>query len=63
MRHAEIVPSNGSSYIIVDGVQWSRHDSVEIAEKVREQIITDFVDSQVRPRAPLQAEKVPPSSV
>jgi hypothetical protein len=34
MRYAEIVPKNGSHYVIVDGKEWSRHDDVKIAEQV-----------------------------
>jgi len=50
MRYAEIVPKNGSHYVIVDGKEWSRHDDVKIAEQVRHQIVADAVrDSAERP--------------
>jgi len=39
MRYAEIVPKNGSHYVIVDGKEWSRHNDVKTAEQVRDQII------------------------
>ena len=39
MRYVEIVPRNGSHYVIVDGKEWSRHDDVKIAEQVRDQIL------------------------
>jgi hypothetical protein len=39
MRYCEIVPRNGYHYVTVDGVEWSRHDDVEVAEKVRSGII------------------------
>ena len=32
-RHAEIVPVDGSHYVLVDG--WSRHDDLAVAEAVR----------------------------
>ena len=44
MKYAEIVPKNGSHYVIVDGKEWSRHDDVKIAEQVRNQIVTEFAD-------------------
>jgi len=43
MRSAEIGPKGGSSYVVVDGVEWSRHNSVAIAEAVRELIVADTV--------------------
>ena len=33
MKYAEIVPKNGSHYVVIDGQEYSRHDSVEIAEE------------------------------
>jgi hypothetical protein len=38
-RHAEIVPRDGCHYVRVDGQEWSRHDSLEIAEGVRNAIV------------------------
>ena len=39
MRYAEIVLKNGSYYVVVDGREYSRHDSVEMAEGVRNELI------------------------
>ena len=39
MKHAEIVLTNGSHYVVIDGQEYSRHDSVEIAEAVRNELI------------------------
>jgi hypothetical protein len=50
MRYAEIVPKNGSHYVIVDGKEWSRHDDVKIAEQVRDQIVTEFAEQLERNR-------------
>jgi len=44
MRYAEIVPRNRSHYIIVDGVEWSRHNDVKIAEAVRQELIREEVE-------------------
>jgi hypothetical protein len=38
-RHAEIVPGDGSHYILVDGQEWSRHDELAKAEAVRNAIV------------------------
>jgi hypothetical protein len=38
-RHAEIVPVNGCHYVRLDGQVWSRHDSLEKAEGVRNAIV------------------------
>ena len=38
-RHAEIVPKDGSHYVVVDGVEWSRHDELAKAEAVRAVIV------------------------
>jgi len=38
-RHAEIVPKDGSHYVLVDGVEWSRHDDLAKAEAVRAAIV------------------------
>jgi hypothetical protein len=38
-RHAEVVPMDGSHYVLVDGKQWSRHDDLTKAEGVRKMII------------------------
>ena len=38
-RHAEIVPGDGSHYVLVDGQQWSRHDCLATAEAVRQAIV------------------------
>ena len=38
-RHAEIVPVDGSHYVLVDGQQWSRHDDLAVAEAVRNTIV------------------------
>jgi hypothetical protein len=42
-RHAEIVPKDGSHYVLVDGVEWSRHDSLATAEAVRAAIVARWV--------------------
>ena len=39
MKYAEIVSKNGSHYVVIDGQEYSRHDSVEIAEAVRNELI------------------------
>jgi hypothetical protein len=39
MRYIEIVPRNGSHYIVIDGVEISRHNSSETAEAVRLEFI------------------------
>jgi hypothetical protein len=38
-RHAEIVPRDGSHYVLVDGQQWSRRDSLAKGEAVRQAIV------------------------
>ena len=38
-RHAEIVPKDGSHYVVIDGVEWARHDSLAKAEMVRSAIV------------------------
>jgi hypothetical protein len=37
-RHAEIVPKDGSHYVLVDGQEWSRHDDLAVAEGVRNMV-------------------------
>ena len=39
LRYLEIVPRNGSHYLVMDGREISRHDDVQIAEAVREEIL------------------------
>jgi len=39
MKYAEIVPKNGRHYVVIDGQEYSRHDSVEIAEEVRNELM------------------------
>jgi len=38
-RHADIMPLDGSHYVMVDGQPWSRHDSLAVAEWVRDSIV------------------------
>jgi hypothetical protein len=38
-RHAEIVPKDGTHYVLVDGQEWSRHDDLAVAEGVRNMIV------------------------
>jgi hypothetical protein len=38
-RHAEIVPKDGSHCVLVDGVQWTQHDTLAKAESVRSAIV------------------------
>jgi hypothetical protein len=38
-RHAEIVPGDGSHYVLVGGQEWSRHDDLAVAEAVRNAIV------------------------
>jgi hypothetical protein len=38
-RHAEIVPREGSHYILIDGQEWSRHGDLAKAEAVRHAIV------------------------
>jgi hypothetical protein len=42
-RHAEIVPAHGSHFVVVDGIEWSRHDTLEKAEDVRNVIVERWV--------------------
>jgi len=44
MRYAEVIPINGNSCVIVDGMEWSRHDEVKIAEQVRHRLVEYFVE-------------------
>lgn len=46
--YAEIVPKNGSHYVVVDGQQWSRHDDVKIAELVRHELAGEFAEKLQR---------------
>ena len=39
MKSLEIVPRNGSHYLILDGLEISRHDDVRIAEAVRAEML------------------------
>ncbi len=41
-RHCEIVPMDGSHYVYVDGEPWSRHDTLAIAECVRQTIVDSW---------------------
>jgi hypothetical protein len=41
-RHAEIVPKDGSHYVLVDGQEWSRHDDLAKAEAVRNMIVAGW---------------------
>ena len=43
MRYVEIEPRNGSHYIVIDGQEWSRHNDVKIAEKVRDQLLAEEI--------------------
>jgi hypothetical protein len=43
-RHAEIVPKDGSHCVLVDGMEWSRHDDLAKAEAVREAIVDRWAD-------------------
>jgi len=43
MKCCENVPRNGSHYIIVDGKEWSRHNDVKTAKRVRDQIIAEEI--------------------
>ena len=43
-RHAEIVPKDGSHYVLVDGHEWSRHDDLAKAEAVRQAIVDRWAD-------------------
>ena len=38
MRSIEIIPRDGSHYILVDGKEWSRHNDLKIAEQVRAEL-------------------------
>ncbi len=49
-RHAEIVPMDGSHYVLVDGREWSRHDCLATAEAVRAAIVerwAQYYDCQI----------------
>lgn len=41
MRSIEIIPRDGSHYILVDGKEWSRHNDLKIAEQVRAELMRD----------------------
>ena len=41
-RCAEIVPKNGSYCIVVDGIEWSRHDDLNRAEAVCNSIVANW---------------------
>jgi hypothetical protein len=41
-RHAEIVPMDGSHYVLVDGEQWSRHDDLAAAAALRNSIVEEW---------------------
>jgi hypothetical protein len=41
-RYAEIIPRDGSHYVVVDGIDWSRHDDVAKAEAVRQAIVIQW---------------------
>ena len=43
MRYLEIIPKNGSHYLVRDGQEISRHDDVKIAEAVRWELLKEFV--------------------
>ena len=38
-RHAEIVPAHGSHFVMVDGKEWARFDTLEKAESLRSTIV------------------------
>jgi hypothetical protein len=38
-RHAEIVPKDGSHYVVVDGIDWARFDELSRAEELRAAIV------------------------
>jgi hypothetical protein len=44
MRSCEIIPRNGSFYVIVDGIEWSRHNDLQVAEAVRAQLINTGIE-------------------
>jgi uncharacterized protein (UPF0371 family) len=46
MRSVEILPKNGSHYLVVDGVEVSRHNEVAVAEKVRQELIRRYYQAQ-----------------
>jgi hypothetical protein len=41
-RYAEIVPKDGSHYVVVDGQEWSRHDDLAAAEALRNSIVEEW---------------------
>jgi hypothetical protein len=55
MRYIEIVPRNGSHYIVADGKEINRHNSIEIAEAVRLELIRQELDSAKVPPDPQDA--------
>jgi hypothetical protein len=42
MRYLEILPHNGSHYLLMNGQEISHHDSIAIAEAVRWEILQQF---------------------
>jgi hypothetical protein len=52
-RHAEIVPRDESHYVLVDGLEWSRHDDLAKAEAVRSAIVARWATEYDRRAAEL----------
>jgi hypothetical protein len=57
MKTIEIVPKGGSSYIVIDGQEVSRHNSVEVAEKVRQELIRRYYQAQAAPDRETEVER------
>ena len=55
-RHAEIVPGDGSHYVLVDGQEHSRHDDLAKAEAVRHAIIGRWAAEYERRAAEYERE-------
>jgi hypothetical protein len=43
MRSAQIVPEEGSYWVVVNGKEWSCHDNLKKAEQIRDQILVSEI--------------------
>jgi hypothetical protein len=57
-RHAEIVPRDGSHYVFVDGVPWSRHDDLAKAEAIRQAIVDRWAEYYYRAADVLEEQQI-----
>lgn len=57
MKTIEIVPKGGSSYIVIDGQEVSRHDSVKAAEQLRQELIRRHCQAQPERDREMEVER------